>query len=174
MNIGIIYKYLGKCNTGLKYYFKAYKIFKQLNYSKQEAQCLANIAICYRMSEKYDKALIYSKTALEKFILINSNEQTAITLANIGGIYYKTKSYNKALEHFFQSNEILKNLNNLSLTESNYNWISVCYDSLNDYKNAYKYYKICFTYHDSIYNIETRNKLSELLTQFGTERKEKS
>ena len=53
-----------------------------------------------------------------------------------------------------------------------YDYLSQAYDSLHDYKNAYKYQKMFKLINDSIFNDDSNSKIAELQTKYETGKKE--
>jgi len=173
MNIGIIYKRKKLYENAILYFSKAYKTFKELGYKRHFAQCLANIGDIYLYQEDYNDAINEYSRALAIFKEYDFKEDIILCISGIGKAYNKLNKPKLALEFFKETLQLSKELNSIKYEEgANYHMYST-YKDIGDYKNALLSHEEYLLIHDSIYDIAEQEKLSELITQFETEKKEK-
>lgn len=172
MNSGIIAYKLKNYSKAEDYLVSAYNIFKEKDILLNAGKCLQSLSIMYKLKNETEKSIKYSKKALTIFEKVNSNIDIAGVLQNLASCYIDDKHYNKSislLKRAYDIDEKEKNyyhLEKVSLTLKN------CYDSLHDYKNAYRYANKHKIFHDSVYNIKTTEKFSELEIKYETSKKE--
>ncbi len=151
-NKAIIYYYLGKVDSSLKYFEQS--LLHSIAYSDKYSECknLNNIASIYYTKGDYKKALnIYIKGA-EKEKEYNFEEGEHISLNNIGYIYNNLKIYEKAKMYFRKGENCgLKNNNLRSLLYS-YDGLSNCFPDNRDSSIFYKFksYEIAVKLNDML------------------------
>ncbi|MBA4298531.1 MAG: hypothetical protein C0433_00245 [Cyclobacterium sp.] len=131
---------------------------------------LGNVAF---KKNNYTDAVIYFEKALARFA-DQKSQNYAGYLFNIGYAYTKTGDYKSALDYLEKSLAIRKELKGYSDLQESYQGLAETYQKKGDYKNAYDYLSLYQVYKDSAFN-ETKNKqLTELETQYETEKKDKA
>ncbi|HMQ44783.1 MAG TPA: histidine kinase dimerization/phosphoacceptor domain -containing protein [Mariniflexile sp.] len=117
--------------------------------------------------ENYEKCLALAKAA---------NYQNAISTvtANLGEVNLLLGNYNDALTYQLETVKLQEANNDVSNLVENYNHVSTIYNKLGDYKAALNFKQKAYSLKDSIASVESDAKMSELLTQYETKKKEET
>jgi PAS domain S-box-containing protein len=170
-NLGLICQELGNYNKSIEYLDQALAESKKSNDRHGTATSLHNLGKSYFMMGEFQKALnqyflaikIYDEIGIEK----------SQTLNNIGQIYIELDYYKKALEYLYEALEIAKKNNQFVNLRDIYNNISVAYERLGQYQNAYENYVLFNGYDDSIRNQMYSNRIENIYQQANIDRKRK-
>ena len=151
----------------------AYQIFKRNNINLNAAKCLEGLAKIKIKQKEYDKALKYSKEALNIFKKLNSQTDISLNYSYLANIYTAKKDYNKAEKYLLMSYRIdsTEHIYN-RLEDISKNLMSV-YNNLGKPEKALYYANKYVTYHDSVFNIESSKRFSELETKYETAEKQR-
>lgn len=121
----------------------------------------------------YKKALQFYEQSLE-YIKNENTQSYAGFLFNMGYALHKEGSHDKALGFIERSLTISKQLNDFKGIHESYQGLYEIYQSKGDFRNAFEFLTMFHAYEDSIFN-ETKNRqLSELETQYETEKKDQT
>ncbi len=183
-NIGNVYNSWGKSasdpkatadmyDKAIEYYQKALKIAEKLGQEDKIASYLNNIGIVYDYWGKYHKAIEYFQKSLKIAEKLEQEDKIAIYLNNIGGIYDFWGKYDKALEYYQQALDINEKLNAKPRMMENYKSFYKTYKTIKNYKKALEYYKLYSEVKDSLFNEESHKQITEMMTKYETEKKEK-
>jgi tetratricopeptide (TPR) repeat protein len=95
----------------LENYFKALKLYQQIDNKVGVSKAYNNIGIVYKSQGKLAKALEYFNNALR--IQRQTGEQiVAVTLTNIGAIHFELKHYKQAFDYYTQAENSFKKIDN--------------------------------------------------------------
>ena len=171
-NIAIIHSTLKDNSKSISYHLRSLEIKSKLNDSLGIASTYGGLAVVYYNLKQYIKAIEYN----EKKILIDgrygNTYNIEYTYNNIGGCYFALNNYEKAQSYYEKGIVIAKNNKNYyGLADLYLNESELC-EKTQDYKNALGYNKLCAQAKDSLYKIESTEKLLELETKYETEKKE--
>ncbi len=87
-SIGVVYSEVNNYSIALDYYFKALKVYQEINNKNSISKAYNNIGVVYKSQKNYDKAIEYLQKALQ--IQNELKESTLpVTLTNIGAIYFE-------------------------------------------------------------------------------------
>ncbi|MFC2131034.1 tetratricopeptide repeat protein [Bacteroidota bacterium] len=172
-NIAMIYTSLDSLDKALYYNFKALDLMKLIQNNEGTGNSYTNIGIAYFEKKNYNKALKYLNKALEIFDKTSYLRNRTLVLANIGIVYYETGDYDKAIVYANLGYELANNSQTIDLLAIIYNLYSDIYLKTEDFKTAYDYKEAFTAIRDSIFNEESRNKISELEVRIETENKTK-
>ncbi len=172
-NIGGVYYSWDKYDKALEYYLQALKIAEKLGREADIAFYLNNIGLVYDSWSKYDKALKYYQKALKIDEKLGREAGIAIDLNNIGGVYDSWGKYHKALEYYRQALEINEKINARPQMMTNYKSFYKIYETIKNYQKALEYYKLYSEVKDSLFNKESHKQITEMMTKYETEKKEK-
>ncbi|WP_194776777.1 histidine kinase dimerization/phosphoacceptor domain -containing protein [Pararhodonellum marinum] len=121
----------------------------------------------------YKKAVEFYNQSLAHVKNENTQDYSGF-LFNIGYALNKEGRYDEALKYLENALTIRIQLNDISAIKESYQGLSETYQNKGDYRNAYDYLVLFNTYSDSLFN-ETKNRqLSELETQYETEKKDQA
>ena len=171
-NISICFSETGNIHKALEYNFKALNIRENLHDSSGISSSYGGIATCYAYMKDYKKSIEYNLKKLDIAIKSGDLRDLAITYNNMGDGYVHLKDYEKAKECFLKGIEIAKPENNyFSLNDLYYN-LGIVYERTNDYKNAYISLQDYFTAHDSVFKMQSFDKIAEMEQLYQSEKKE--
>lgn len=136
-NVGFLWADQGKYDLALEWYSKSLKI-KTKNFGTDHfslASSYRNIGSAWRKKGEYDKAVeFYEKSLdLKKKFLGNDHTDVADILYSLGDCYQATNQHPKAIDHFSEAFELQKKGKHLLR-------IGECHESLNNAKEALKFY----------------------------------
>ena len=172
-NIGNVYTKMENYEKADEYLNKALKLYKQFDDKNGIAYIFMNFGIIFEQKGNYELSEENYLKSEEIFTEINDNYNISLINNLIAEINLKMHNYNESQKNLKKSRIIAKQIGAKELLKENYDIFSDLYAAKKDYKNAYKYHKIYFELHDSLYNEETKNKINELEIRYETEKKEK-
>lgn len=121
---------------------------------------------------RYPEALVQYKAALAAAQKINYANAIRTVEGNLGEVNLILGNYKEALPYQLKSITLQEQDGDLSNLPENYMHLSTTYEKLGDYKQALSYQKKARIMGDSIAALESDRAMSELLTQYETEKKE--
>jgi two-component system sensor histidine kinase UhpB len=130
-----------------------------------------NLGTAYNNLNKVDSALYY----FEKAAAIYSAEglpELGVCLSNMGILYFKTGNPEKAKSYLHNSNVLLLEANRLEVVEDNYMYLANVFSYQGKFDSAEIMMEQHILFRDSVYNQEKASKISEIQTQYETEKKE--
>jgi tetratricopeptide (TPR) repeat protein len=146
---------------------------RKLNQPKDLQSAMVNLAIVYAETGRKQEALKLFREIYESRKKEGSDYEISTAGNNLAYFYVTEDNYNLAIPLFLESLAAAQRAKAPRLMMQRYEILSECYESMNDYKSAYKYRKFFGDMKDSIFNLETVKQLNELTEKFGTEKKEK-
>lgn len=174
-NIGSIYESLHKSDTALSYYFRSLKIKEELGDKSSIAVSLTSVGNVYSSgsTKNYEKALEYYRRGLSIYEEIGNKGEKAKTLINIGNLYSNKGDIEKGIQYLKLGLDAAQEINSLELMVKSNEEISALFVKINDYKNAYAYYKQYTQLKDSLLNESNIKNIAEINTKYETDKKEK-
>ena len=151
---------------------KAMKIREERNYKGGLLASYNNLGVIYQNLKQNEKALVYYKKVNSLSEEMGNLNGIAISLNNIAEIYNTIGEHSKAIEYFTKSITASRRINYMEVVKAGYRGLSLCYASLNDYRNAYYYQGLHAAVKDSLLNESSSRQMSELRTKYETEKKE--
>ena len=100
-----------------------------------------NLGVIASNNDNYNLARAWAKKALKIKESQKDSLGMAVLTVNIGNLYHYQNSYNHAIKNYLEAlSSIVRDSTNeaLNMKKVIYENLSVSYDSINDYKNAYK------------------------------------
>ncbi len=173
LSIGNVFWYDKNNQEALNYYEKALEEAQKENYKGEHAGGIFNnIGNVYRSLADLEKALDYYDKALKLSHEIGDQNQIAITLKNIGIANKDLKKYSEAIRYLNESKSLAESIHLLKIQRETLEQLSQTYTLLADYKKALEYYVEYSRYKDSLFDEETRDKISLLKLQNEVREKE--
>jgi serine phosphatase RsbU (regulator of sigma subunit)/Tfp pilus assembly protein PilF len=171
VNTAIIYDEMGKYDEALKIYEETLTIFKELEDDWSVAACYNNIGLNYTATKKYNLAFESYKKSLELNRKMNDQAGIASVLNNIGYNLVQTGNFSEAISYLQESFKIaekeeLRYEMKLSLLN-----LSLSYNGIGKYKDAFEYHRKYSAIKDSILNSESQKSIDELEVKYSTEKK---
>jgi len=172
-NIGNIFSMRGDNEKALKYYFESLSFEEKVVNKKSISDTYSNIAIIYEDQGKYEEALKYYKKCYELEIATNNINGASTSNINIGSLYAKMREYDKAISDIQKGISMGREINAKPNIEYGYKILSLVYDSLKDYSNAYKYENLYSNLHDSLFTNDMTRKIAESQAKYESTLKDK-
>jgi len=164
---------MGDNAQALTYYNEALELTRAMDAS------LSNIADIINCRGNALKRLGRYAEAIEDYKICLANSQKAnypggisTATANLGEIHLLMGNYAAALPFQLKTIELQEQNNDLSNLTENYGHLSTIYERLGDYKLALLYQKKARKMRDSTASFQSDAAISELRTQYETEKKE--
>ncbi len=161
-NIGIIWYEKGNHETALDYYNLALDTYESINSVRGVATVTHNIGILHTNMGNYQQAM----RAYRRSVEINEGTGDIYRLANnynnLGELYIYMKQYDSARILLDRSLEMALGLDARNIISENYLFQSKLFSNLNDFDNALRCYEEYDAYRDSIFSLESGNKIAEL------------
>lgn len=169
VNIGEIYLENGQDSLALYYFMKSLQAYKgsiNLPYS------LNMIAEVYRKRKDYARAIDYHKQALNVSENIDGQLEIAQSALGLGNTYALKGDTREALLFYKRAEALANKLNSLYELKSAYQGLASTYAKTGDYGQAYIYQNLMTELKDSLYNVETDKRLSEVQFDFDIQKKQ--
>jgi len=173
INLGYVYNDMKDYSKSQEYYYQALKLFEESGDRRGISTCYINIGVNHKALGNLELALEYYIKALEIKKELDEKKGLSIININIAEIKIEMKKYNEAVSYALTGLDIAKMYSALEIEKDAYKMLFTSSDSLRNYKDAYKYHKLYMQANDSIYNENSSRNINELLTQYGTDKKEK-
>ncbi len=171
-NIGNVYAEQGKYSEALKNYFASLKIKEEMGDKASEANPYNNIGNVYWYQGKYDTALKYFLISLKIRESIGEKSGIASSYLNIGNAFAKTYKNKEAEYYLDKSEKLSKELGYKENLRNTYYSLAILDSAMENYKAAYKNFKLYFLYNDSLNNEETKRKTVQLQMTYDFDKKE--
>ncbi len=163
-NVGMIYMEKGEYEKALMYFNRALKMSEVQNNKNWIANNYGNIGSCY-LKMGNPNAIDY----FEKRLIIKEEQGdlSGIASANYltGNFYNQQEEYKKALPYLKKSYEIARGISNRNMYRNAAGGLSIAYEHLGDYENAYLFYVILKEVSDSLNIVENSQKITRLKMQ---------
>ena len=137
-----------------------------------KAKYNSNIAFCFRNLEQSDSALIYNKEALRLKKIIKAERTYSYTLGAIGRCYKDIGKYDSALFYTKKAYELAKKYNNTYRLKDAAIHLAEAYYYANEFKNAFDYLEKGRSLEDSIFDVETKEKIDLYKRKYDYSKKE--
>jgi len=183
VGIGNAYKSLGNLDQALNAMLEGLKIYTEINYPFGKALSLSNIATVYDAQNNYLKALKFQYQAMNEFTVLQDENGLSIAQLQLGDYYNKIamnpeKIIQDELVPASQKACLLLSLNYLQKAipvlgkRNSLSDLSVAYKIMADDQRALKNYEAAIEsylkysfYKDSVFSIETAQKIANHETQ---------
>jgi len=172
MSIAGVYQEIGKKNDAMKYLQDALQIYNQLDYKPNIISCMNNIGVLLHLMKDDNKALYYHTAALNLSVNICDSKAESDACINIANIYLSDNKFNKTIKYAERGLHIAEKLSAKENISMAYHLLSLAYSMNNDFRKAYKYFKIYSEIKDSIFNEVSSKQITEMQTKYETEKKE--
>jgi signal transduction histidine kinase len=128
------------------------RFFENSENSTLQLQLLGEQIQYYDFVQELDTAMILAKLCINKSIAANESFYEAQCLASRGNVLIKMSDYDQAIMDYKKSLTVLNNIPYSKDRLEVYKNISACYDSLDDFRNAYIFSNYYSQLQDSILN----------------------
>jgi serine phosphatase RsbU (regulator of sigma subunit)/tetratricopeptide (TPR) repeat protein len=159
-NIASVYIDLKMYDSALYYIRKSLGYKLKINDKYGEMLCYQNLGVIYFNTQNYDSCEFYLLNALKLNKKIKDYVSNIETKNSLGMLYHDLKKYNYALKYLKEAENYLVN-NNYHKSNEIYKNLYKLYESINDFRNAYKYLNLYVLAQDSLYKNESLKKIQE-------------
>lgn len=171
-NIATIYVYKDKdYNKALEYFQNTLSLLKEIGPEPDIYYLISNIGYTHILIEEYAQAMKYFEEALPLAEAMKDDKITALILRNMGVSYKGMKDYPRSKEYLEKCIQFCKN-DFPVFKMSCYNELSKIYQEQNDYQKAYEYSMKKIALKDSLFTLDSEEKIAEIKTKYETEKKE--
>ena len=171
-NIAILYSQKGEgYQTALEYFKRALGIYREMGNEENIIAILTNIGHSYYLLADDSTALIYLDEALQRAKKIEHIPFIAKITQNIGLCYSELGKFEKAEELLLEVVRISSNkYPKIRLNATR--WLAELYRKYGDYRKGYEYLERGIYLSDSLYTLESEERVAEIQTKYETEKKE--
>lgn len=148
--------------------FKAEKLAIKNNSKRTLSIIYNNLSDYYTNKKKLDKAIIYGKESILLKKELKQTNNLSLTYNNVGHSYLKKKAFKNAIVYL---DSALPNSKGL-LKSYVYNNLKDAYLGLANYKKAVLYAELKDTLKDSLNNANQKEKVTEIIEKYESEKKE--
>jgi len=175
-NIAAIYMQQQEYNRALEYYKSSLHsplIAAIREDSRLESSLYNNMGICYLELKDYGLAGNYFQRSLTIRQNTKDKRGAAQCLNNIGKNYVYMGNFSLAKENFLKALSLGKESGTRESVLITLASLTTMYDTLGEYKKSLDYFREYKTLSDSLFNIESANKISQLTMQYEIEKQQK-
>ncbi len=169
-NIGSIYYLQHILDSAQHFYEKGLKIYLSLNETHAKSITLLNLGNIYFDKNDLAKALTYYQESYDIFISTNNPQGKAYSLWGLGLVNAREKRFGEAIDNYLTSLKLARAIQARPIMQEIYRNLSLAYEELNDYQNAYRYLIQHNSVKDSLLNIDNTKKIAELEAQYEHEK----
>jgi len=172
-NLGSALQGLGNIDEALEYNRLSIEISRRINDNAGIISSLLNIGNIYQDEGNLSQSLINYKEALR---LLNNNHDSylqASVLSKMASLKIKQKDIDEAISLLNEALTFADKTKSDVLLEEIYGHLANAWNEKGDYKRAYLFLRKHKTYTDSIYNLESNERLNRLRVSFESEQTER-
>lgn len=169
VNLGEIYMYKGDYESALTYFNKSLKASEG---SSNMPYLLNDIGKMYALKGDYNLAIKYQSDALQIAKKLDTKLDVAQSHISLGDTYFEKGDIKSSLENYQAAEKVCIELGATYELKKVYEGLARCYSNLADYGSAFKYQSLLINIKDTLYDIETDEKLSGLQFNFEIEKKQ--
>lgn len=173
INIGNVYSAKKNYKAARQFYFKALKASEQANDQKNVAESYNNIGNIYTLEKNIDQALIYQSKSLDMYKKMEDKKGITEASGGLGVLFVSKNDFKNAAYYFGQMLQLAKELNyRIGIRDAYFDYADLYYKQ-KLFDSALTYQKLYHAQKDSILNKDNFKQISELNTQYETDKKEK-
>ncbi len=171
-NKALVYQEINKNEKAIASFQQAISIARAHHFQRNLYVALGNTGLIYANENKHEKAIQTYEQALKLKKESGDKREMAKTLVNIGESLLKLNRPQQAIIRFHESLELSKSIDDLYTQFEASIGLSEALKASGKYREALRYFELYSQTKDSVYNIESRQEIAELQTQYETEKKE--
>ncbi|HET6226943.1 MAG TPA: tetratricopeptide repeat protein [Bacteroidia bacterium] len=173
VNIGNVYAAKKNYKAARDAYFKSLRACQEANDQRGVAESYNNIGNVYTLEKNINQALVYQSKSLDMYKKMGDRKGIAEASGGLGILYASKKDLKNARYHYSQMLQLAKELNfKTGIRDACFNFANL-YTEQKQYDSALTYTKLYHAQADSILNKDNFKQVSELNTQYETDKKEK-
>ena len=172
-SIGRTHFQLGNFEEANKFYEKSLEVFENEGFDHGAANVLNNIGNVYLKMDDLKNALTYHNKALKLRSKIDDLRGLAESYKNLTKIYLQKKDCKNAEITILKGIQYSKETSSIRMLNKFYYQLFNLYKTTGNTDLALNYYVKYTRIKDSLFSVESENRISELEIQYQTEKKEK-
>ncbi|MCB9230286.1 MAG: tetratricopeptide repeat protein [Bacteroidia bacterium] len=172
-NFGEAYSWKKDYAQAEMYFNQGRVLCDSIGYLSKSVDFLWKEAEARLMQGNYDGVLDDYLTAEKIYEEGSSLSRLAYIKERIGRYYILRKDYRTALKYLNEGNKLAKSLQASDMELINLKGMSVCYEEIQDYANAFKAQKRYYSLNDSLYSEQKSLVIAELQHKYETQKGEK-
>lgn len=176
-NLGEVYLNRGKTNaplldSSLFYLKKGLKVSKN-SVDITTTYVLNNLGRVYAEKHNYDLAISYEKQSVDIASKLNAKQDMGKSLLYLADAYLGKGDIDMALRSYQQAEKLLLEVHSVEELVFTYKGLTQAWVKKRNFNKVFTYQTLYTDYKDSLYNIETNKKVSNLALEFNISSKEK-
>lgn len=172
-NIGDIYFARNRYDESVNFYMKSLELSKEVDDKLGIIISYNSLGDVYLKQKQTDKALYYELKSFSLSKAMGLKKQFVNACNSIGKAYEEKEDYLRALSYYNEMLHVALEMGYKSgVCDAYANYASV-YRKLNQFEEALRYTKLYHDYKDTLLNKENFRQMTELNTQYETDKKEK-
>ena len=169
VNLGEVLMNKGMYDSALVYFEESLKAYEGM---EDASYTLTNIGKLYTKNRNFSLALKYQQQAYDHAKKTSNKLDMVRSLNSLAQTYYQTGKTENALGHYRQAESLATEIGSKMEMKAAYEGLAKIYADMGDYKSAFKYQSLFTAIKDTLYNIESNNKLAGLQFDFDIEKKQ--
>jgi len=172
MNLGTLYEDQENHQKALAYYQQALELKEKLGDRHGIGFCLNNLGMVNMNLGNVSAALSYHERALEIAREFNSELDITMCYINLGFDYQRGNMFSKAVDITLKGLTMARHINDFRLIRESARVLFESYDTLKNYKEAFRYHVLFKQYSDSIVKRNNLKALAEIQEKYNSANKE--
>ncbi|MCF6222554.1 MAG: ATP-binding protein [Flavobacteriaceae bacterium] len=175
IRLGSFY-YAKKNADSAKYYFRQVTYFPVTEKTEQRiSNAYNNLGVIAQNNDNFDLAKAYAKEGIKIKLQQRDTVGIASLKVNLGNLYHFERNFKTAIKKYIEAEtNVIEDTSSRALYIKRiiYENLSVSYDSLKDYKNAYNYLNKSFRIKDKLYDTRLTESLAEVDAKYNLAKEE--
>ncbi|WP_169315246.1 tetratricopeptide repeat-containing sensor histidine kinase [Bernardetia litoralis] len=152
-----------KNEEALFYLKKASLIYKETNNTRGYLMSQINIGLIHFNREEYNKAKEYFKECLQLEQRVTDKNTLSMIYTNLAACHSEQRKYDSAILYAQKGLKVAKAINSKKIISDNLLSLSLSYEAMENFEEAYNYHVLYTSYKDSLFNIEKTSEINALL-----------
>ena len=171
VNLAVVYRNLEDYAKAYDYYLKAERIARQIGNKKELVIIYTNLSY---LTTFIDEGLqkLYVDKAIKTAEEIDDAESLVIAYIENGDYELRTLNYTNAYKNYRLAEEKAENIENKKLKHTLLIKLIGVLENLNNYSEAFRYFKLFKAIDDSIYSLEKSKLIATIERKFSIEKKD--
>jgi signal transduction histidine kinase len=170
-NLGVVYRRQGMYDDAMNYFRQAQQFSLEVEQdSTLHKIAVLNIGNTFRSKGDLVLAEDYLKRALRYFRNVEDTGNTSVSLLFTSYLYRDWEDFETALHYAMEGLNLSRQELQRDRIRDGHELVSALYDSMGNYKEAYRHHKLYAAMSDTLLNLERSNTISEMQTRFEVER----
>ena len=155
-----------------EYHSRALKIRVELKDSAGIASSYGGLGVAYSDQKNYFQSIQMQQKALEIQTRLMDKKAMAIALNNIGVAYTGLGDVKNAEKNYLNGIAVAEETKNYFSLVDLYENLTLLYEKKNDFKSAHDYQKKYISAKDTMFNVQSSDKLTEMESKYQNDKKQ--